>query len=285
MFINKFNEILGVSDSRDAPEKLMKILYNKNKREEMFNELLEIKKYLDHDWFHEYFQEEHAQRKKHKQDFTPQQVCEITNRIAQPKEEGTYFEATAGSGGMAIEHWNNNKSGFYHLEELSDRAIPFLLFNLLIRGINAVVIHGDSLNRTAKGVFFTQNNGKYSNLNLMPYNDITEDEFNVEFTDFRHKEIKEDLIKEEIDWLGLFEMFSFKTKPPLDVTDKYMNKTVEEAYRNYEHGLIFDMSTQEILGGYPDDIEELKGMLITKATEIDGLKVGLRVEVDKEEKQ
>ncbi|HCT5214766.1 TPA: SAM-dependent DNA methyltransferase, partial [Enterococcus faecalis] len=64
----KINELLGVDDAYKAPEALMNILLNRDKREIVFNKFLEIEKDLTFDWFHEYFQEEHADRKQKKQD-------------------------------------------------------------------------------------------------------------------------------------------------------------------------------------------------------------------------
>ena len=46
---------------------------------------------------------------------------------------------------------------YYTAEELSDRAIPFLLFNMLIRGMNGNVVQCDVLTREATGAFFIQN--------------------------------------------------------------------------------------------------------------------------------
>ncbi|EJC3118106.1 SAM-dependent DNA methyltransferase, partial [Enterococcus faecalis] len=67
----KINELLGVDDAYKAPEALMDILLNRDKREIVFNKFLEIENDLTFDWFHEYFQDEHADRKVKKQDFTP----------------------------------------------------------------------------------------------------------------------------------------------------------------------------------------------------------------------
>lgn len=59
---------------------------------------------------------------------------------------------------------------WYHLEELSDRAIPFLLFNAAIRGINAVIIQCDSLDRKAKRAFYVKNDSD----NFLAFSDILE---------------------------------------------------------------------------------------------------------------
>ena len=55
-------------------------------------------------------------------------------------------------------------------EELSDRAIPFLLFNAAIRGINAVIIQCDSLDRKAKRAFYVKNDSD----NFLAFSDILE---------------------------------------------------------------------------------------------------------------
>ncbi|RXV33792.1 methylase, partial [Enterococcus faecalis] len=50
----RINELLGVDDAYKAPEALMNILLNRDKREIVFNKFLEIEKDLTFDWFHEY---------------------------------------------------------------------------------------------------------------------------------------------------------------------------------------------------------------------------------------
>ena len=64
---------------------------------------------------------------------------------------------------------------WYHLEELSDRAIPFLLFNAAIRRINGVVIQCDSLSRRAKRAFYVKSDNKdflaFSNILEVPKTD------------------------------------------------------------------------------------------------------------------
>ena len=176
------NELIGVTEAYQAPEKLMAILLDQEKRERLFDSFLEVSKILHSDWFHEYFQDEHADRKEKKQDFTPNSVGELLSRLV-GKGEGTNLDVAAGTGGLTIQKWNLDmmkESPFtykpsdhlYQCEELSDRALPFLLFNLLIRGMNATVLHGDTLTRNFKGVFFIQNEADdflgYSSLNVVP---------------------------------------------------------------------------------------------------------------------
>lgn len=181
------NEQLGISDSYQAPDALLRILYDQEVREQIFlNFLHEYKNDVSYDWFTLYFQEEHADRKTKKQDFTPNSVATILSELTSGNEcnNGLVYDAPAGTGGLLINKWNHErmksnpldyKPGWYlHVaEDLSDRAIPFLLFNVMVRGMNAVVSHCDVLTRESYGTFFIQNDKddhlSFSNLNLIPY--------------------------------------------------------------------------------------------------------------------
>ncbi|EOK10055.1 hypothetical protein WOU_02546 [Enterococcus faecalis ATCC 6055] len=189
----KINELLGVDDAYKAPEALMNILLNRDKREIVFNKFLEIEKDLTFDWFHEYFQDEHADRKVKKQDFTPNSIGEVIAKIVGPGS-GLTHEVASGTGGMIIQKWRADRLSigffeykpsmtFYDLEELSDRTIPFLIFNLAIRGMNATVVHGDSLDRKIKQIYFLQNSKDdslaFSDVNVMPHSDVVTREFQV----------------------------------------------------------------------------------------------------------
>lgn len=191
------NRHLGITDSYQAPDRLMQILYDRDDRETVFKNMLEAFRYdVTYDWFHLYFQDEHADRKKKKQDFTPKSVATLLSKLTEG--EGDVLDVAAGTGGLLITKWDEDRvragffayspaNHFYQAEELSDRAIPFLLFNLAIRGMNATVAHVDSLSRKAKGVFFIQNDlndaGAFSSINVFPYEEQVERTFNVKFVE------------------------------------------------------------------------------------------------------
>lgn len=204
----QYNELLGVDDAYKAPERLMRILRDKEAREEMFRAFLEAFDYdVSYDWFTNYFQDEHADRKTQKQDFTPRSVNELVTALVGAKHDGigdagaTRYEPCAGTGGMTIAQWNSDRMNhspfdyrpswyFYVCEELSDRALPFLLFNVMIRGMNAVLVHGDVLSRKAKAVYFVQNDADdhltFSSLNVLPQTDAVANVgvyMSVEWTD------------------------------------------------------------------------------------------------------
>lgn len=206
-----FNKIFGVDDSYKAPDKIMKILYDKEKREELFMKLLEEHNYdVGFDWFHKYFEDEHADRKIKKQDFTPECVADLLSKIAMGSEnDGNYYECCCGTGGLLIKHWDNFRRTYspfdykpqYHfamVEELSDRTIPFLLLNMMIRGMNGIVIHGDVLTRQCKNAYFicnTKNDHlQFSGITNIPHTEQFEKELKVKFINddyFEHKELME----------------------------------------------------------------------------------------------
>lgn len=203
-----YNKIFGVEDSYQAPEKIMKILYDKDKREKMFKELLEANDYnVDFDWFYEYFQEEHADRKNKKQDFTPESVASLLTELSDVEENnGLYYECCAGTGGIMIKNWDHYRRKFSPfdytpdlqyavVEELSDRCIPFLLLNMMIRGMNGVVVHGDCLTRKCKNAYFICNVNndhlQFSGITNVPHTKYFEEELSIKFESSEYVEHKE----------------------------------------------------------------------------------------------
>lgn len=182
--VEVINKLIGVNDSYKAPEKLMSIMLNKEEREKLFRSFLEIETDVNEDWFHMYFQDEHADRKVKKQDFTPVSITQLLSELSVTNNDnGMRLDVAAGTGGLTITKWNNDRINtnffeykprmfMYVCEELSDRAIPFLLFNLAIRGMDAVVLHGDTLTREFNQCYFIQNDYDnflgFSSINIMP---------------------------------------------------------------------------------------------------------------------
>lgn len=149
--IDSINTLIGVDESYKASDVLFKQLMDTDQRLALFQSFLAKESDLSFDWFTDYFQEEHSDRKKNKQDFTPDGVVELVNCLL-----GTsHFNADicAGTGGLTIKRWTTNPTAHFYCEEYSDRAMPFLLFNLAIRNVDAVVFHGDSLTRKAKAFY------------------------------------------------------------------------------------------------------------------------------------
>lgn len=194
----KVNRLLSIDDSYKAPEKMMALILNPKTAKDLFLRFLTEFNYdLSYEWFNDYFADEHADRKNKKQDFTPTCLSRLI-KIMCVGDSGIIYEPACGTGSTIIQHWYlsakkvapwkfNPMATLYFCEELSDKTIPFLLFNIMIRGMNAVVVHGDTLTRKAKNVFhcFNERNDPmgFSDLLVLPHSKRTEEMFNVEFAD------------------------------------------------------------------------------------------------------
>lgn len=156
------NELIGVDESYKASDVLLSKLTDKKQKIELFNAFLDRESDLSFDWFTDYFQEEHSDRKNKKQDFTPDGVVTLVSSLLGATSSNA--DICAGTGGLTIKRWSENKEASYYCEEFSDRALPFLLFNLAIRNINATVFHGDSLSRQVKHLYKLSAGDKYSDI-------------------------------------------------------------------------------------------------------------------------
>lgn len=217
MKTEEYNRLLGITESYNAPFALWKILRDKEKRESLYMEFLEaFDGDVSIDWFHEYFQDEHADRKAKKQDFTPMSVAKLVSHLIgdTSKGDGTFYEPAAGTGGMTIKRWDDDRMQhspfeytpsmyFYTCEELSERAIPFLLFNLSVRGMNALVVQCDVLTRTAQGAWLVQNDRndhfQFSNIYRLPYSEDVEKFCSVKFVEEKYGTV--DVPRELPKWL------------------------------------------------------------------------------------
>lgn len=167
--LSDINKILGITDSYQAPERIMSILLgDESVRVQVFKDFLDYFKYdVSYDWFHEYFEDEHADRKNNKQDFTPKCLSILVSKLL-GSDTGITYEPTAGTGGMLISNWNTHRESISFFDykpndhlivcgELSDKTVPFLLLNLSIRGISGIVFHGDTLRNEYKAAYILTN--------------------------------------------------------------------------------------------------------------------------------
>lgn len=152
--------LFGISDIMDLPQAVNQLLFGDiDKRNEVYRQLMELNGYdMSYDWFQKIYEQEMAQRKKNKQDFTPREVTDIVSQIALDGDHGTIHEPTAGTGSLIISAWWERcrrvkpweffpSQNMVTCWELSDRSIPLLLLNLSIRGMMGYVYHGDVLER------------------------------------------------------------------------------------------------------------------------------------------
>lgn len=189
----KINAILGIDEPYKAPQRIMEVVTG-DERDSVYNAFLEAHEYdVSRDWFHEYFEDENAERKKKKQDFTPSCLSKLASELV-GYGSGIVYEPSAGTGGMLIKRWDSERKRhhpfdykpscqWFVAEDMSDRAIPFLLFNLSIRGCNANVLHIDSLTRRCKAAYLVENAADdmlaFSDVVELPRNRKCEEAFDI----------------------------------------------------------------------------------------------------------
>ncbi|HFK6138866.1 TPA: N-6 DNA methylase, partial [Streptococcus pyogenes] len=99
---NQIHKLLGVKEVYKAPDTLIKIILDKEKREDLFRQFLKYETDVSYDWFMQYFEEEQADRKNKKQDFTPKSVSTLLSKIISGNQ---YYEVAVGTGGILIQAW------------------------------------------------------------------------------------------------------------------------------------------------------------------------------------
>ena len=109
----EINELIGVTESYKASDKLIKLLFNDSEKEKVFDNFLKKENDLNYDWFVNYFQEEHSDRAKLKQDFTPKEISKILNSILNTSDSNG--DICAGTGSLTIARWAENKDSFFLL--------------------------------------------------------------------------------------------------------------------------------------------------------------------------
>ena len=144
-------EICGVKEVFEVPQTLMKKLLSPE-QSDLLNRIAVIYGDMQLDQFRDFFQAEGADRKKLKQDYTPDGVAKLLAMVSVSGK--SLADICAGTGSLTIQYLNYHPDvEFVRCEEFSTKVIPFLLINLAIRKIDAEVIHCDSLTRERFAVY------------------------------------------------------------------------------------------------------------------------------------
>lgn len=172
--------LLDVDEPYQVPSRIMEVVTGEERDKTYMAFLDAFDCDVSTDWFHQFYEDENAERKKNKQDFTPDCLSRLTSELV-GYGDGIVYEPSAGTGGMIISRWDLERRRhcpfeyrpsmmWFVAEDMSDRAIPFLLFNLSIRGCNANVLHIDSLSRRCKAVWLVENKSD----DMLAFSDVVE---------------------------------------------------------------------------------------------------------------
>ena len=114
------------------------------------------------DYMQMIFQYYFADRKEKMQDYTPKSLAVAVAELSKTKDEKICLDLCAGSGALTIQKWNENNDLKFICKEYDSRVIPFLLFNLAIRNIDAEVIHCDVLSDENFKTYRTQKGDRFA---------------------------------------------------------------------------------------------------------------------------
>ena len=196
---NELFKIAGVTQYSQFDSFIKDTLFDPERRNQFYKDILDVNSDVYVDTFRDYFEEYAAERKANKQDYTPDSVgkllATITDSDIQGSDGWSGYDPTAGTGSLLIQKWKNDQlktnpltdyaphDYLYRADEIADNAIPYLLHNLALRGMNCIVVHGDVLEGTVKQIYFVQNSKddflSFSDINVMPHTDDIKSEFNV----------------------------------------------------------------------------------------------------------
>jgi len=175
--LSDINQVLGIDDSYQAPDAVLQLMQSGDivARDRVYYEMAGLFGCdYSKDWFFEYFQEEHADRHQNKQDFTPPCIADIIHNVlhSEPfnssESRHITYDPAAGTGQLLIRDWYDTRRKFMpwdykpmdHLvvcAELSVKTVPFLLFNLSVRGICGMVFHMNTMTEDIYNIYALTN--------------------------------------------------------------------------------------------------------------------------------
>ena len=141
-FKHKMFELCGVSEISEIRD----VLYNATLSQDVaifdgYNNIIDGTK----DWLQALWQYYEADRTEKKQDYTPKSLCRLVAALA--GNCGSVYDCCGGSGALTIEMLKTGNVDNVFVEELDERVIPFLLFNLCLQNASGYVVNGDVLSR------------------------------------------------------------------------------------------------------------------------------------------
>lgn len=156
-FKNKIFDLLDVTETSEIGNALLDVVLKPN-----FYIFDEYKKLDDgsKDWLQSLWQYYEADRTEKKQDYTPKSLCKLVSALAGNCE--TVYDCCGGSGALAVQMLKDSKAKFVCVEELDEKVIPFLLFNLCLHNVNGYVLNGDVLTREFSKIYKLSSGEKYS---------------------------------------------------------------------------------------------------------------------------
>lgn len=135
----KVLQIFRCTENKDLKQAVEDAVFGSN-RELIFEEYLKSFPELKLDFLQKVYQFYFSDREEKKQDFTPVCLAQLMAALTFNKDEKKCLDCCCGTGSLLIQKWVLNKNLEFVCLELDENVIPFLLFNLCIRNIEATVV-------------------------------------------------------------------------------------------------------------------------------------------------
>lgn len=156
-FKNEILKLCNVSEVSEVGSVLLKaVLDHDESFYQRFSCLIDDTK----DWLQALWQYYEADRAKNKQDYTPKSLCKLVSALA--GTTSSVYDCCGGSGALILEVLKNDQDVNICVEELDERVIPFLLFNLSLQNSNGYVVNGDALSQRVINCYRLTKGTKYS---------------------------------------------------------------------------------------------------------------------------
>lgn len=157
----------NIDDIEELGDKLYDILFSKNKNETL-KQYLEIVEDIETDWMQKIFQYYKADREKGlSQDYTPPSLGKCVSKILYNENARTVLDVCAGSGSLTLQLHKLNEDLNFVCLELDDNVIPFLLFNLCLNNVEAVVCKYDVINNKLYKAYKLTRTNSFSDIELL----------------------------------------------------------------------------------------------------------------------
>lgn len=140
----KICDLFGCVSIDTLPDKIMLALFSQNLTY-YFEKYKDLCPDLSVDWLQRVYQFYHADREEKKQDYTPVSLAKLVARLSYIPNEKVVYDCCAGSGALTIQKWSINPELKFVCEELDEKVLSILLFNICIRNIEATVINKNIL--------------------------------------------------------------------------------------------------------------------------------------------
>lgn len=156
-FKNKILALCKVQEIKDIGDVLLKTVLQHNV--EFFNNYNSI---VDNtkDWLQALWQYYEADRTEKKQDYTPISLCRLVANLAGKAD--TVYDCCGGSGALTKAFIDIHGTKNILVEELDERVIPFLLFNLCLHNVSGYVVNGNVLTKEKTKCYQLVAGEKYS---------------------------------------------------------------------------------------------------------------------------